>query len=68
MILLGVYQELTKNSLRTMLGLYWNFVFDSPVFERAILGLFLFIFVFSIQLNIFFANDWIQTADLWHWR
>ena len=34
---------------------------------------FIFIFVFSIQLtvnkcSINFADDWIQTADLWHWK
>ena len=34
-------------------------------------GLFFFIFVFSIQLTekisiLIFANDWIQTADLWN--
>ena len=37
----------------------------------AILGLFLFIFVFSIQLkinkcSINFADDWSRTADLWY--
>ena len=33
----------------------------------AIPGLFFFIFVFSIQLivHIYFADDWIRTADLW---
>ena len=37
----------------------------------ALLGLFFFIFVFSIQLTVkcsiyFFANDGIRTADLWN--
>ena len=42
--------------------------------KRAILGLFFFIFVFSIQLTVnsffiwTFCDDWISTADLWSWR
>ena len=42
-------------------------------FKWAILGLFIFIFVFSIQFLIHWivnniANDWIRTADLWYWK
>ena len=37
----------------------------------AILGIFFFIFVFSIQLTAYncsinFADDWIRTTDLWY--
>ena len=41
----------------------------------AIPGIFLFIFVFSIQLtinkqmfNVNFADDWSRTEDLWYWK
>ena len=42
-------------------------------FKWAIPGLFIFIFVFSIQLTVYncsinFADDWIWTADLWYWK
>ena len=40
------------------------------IFNRAILWLFFFIFVFSIQLivHVNFAFDWIRTADPWCWK
>ena len=48
--------------LSSALSLYFNGPFRSSFF---------FILVFSIQLtvnkcSIFFANDWIRTADLWY--
>ena len=50
-----------------------NGIVDRLIFEKkwAIPGLFLFIFVFSIQLiinkcSINFADDWSRTADLWY--
>ena len=51
------------------LSIKFNYCFKK---NWAILGLFFFIFVFSIQLSVNvqykFADDWIPTADLPSWK
>ena len=46
---------------------------DFLFFNRPLPASLFFIFVFSTQLKVMnaqkiFANDWIQTADLWFWK
>ena len=59
----------------TYFGTFFGAIEQIFFFKKkwAIPGLFLFIFVFSIQLiinkcSINFADDWSRTADLWYWK